>query len=891
MPVNIRRIQVFFEDGLFLRSRMHTSPIELDMVSQPWRMMDVEVIKGDVCTASQLDVLKSRVQRGPLSQEVMERRRASLEEKLSKHSGAICSARTSRFFQEIRPLLEKDAALAAMRARWANDRAHDAREHDKAAEIGAEFVVWPIANERRWPKPACAWLQHGRWFAMWRRSRRAMQAESRKLAQMTRGACKGQVASGMKRVNSTSSCGSWAVLSECSESSWQAVSECSDMSWLDLAAEVDIQTHIEAKIEEVSQVKQRCEKVLCEVMPALQEAKSALDSLCKADICEIKSMNKPPAGIVKVSEALCIIFNIRPTSNRKSKADFWKVASKRIWGDAQLMARMCYYDNDNIAPEVMEKLLPLESDPAFEPEQIKKASAAAYGVCLWVRALIAYDRLARSIYPEREALKNAELELTRAEAALAEKRSKVDEKLQEQAAEQATEPELPSLDIAEKAIRELQLTDLQEVKSLNKPPAGVSLTMEVLCIMLGVAPCRKRDGNRVFADYWDASRKLLCNPVSLLARMFSFKDAKVSNKTLETIAPYMQREDFDSSVIKKASKACEAICIWVRGMYKHHRRKIPKSDPEEDMKNTCDATIEKQRGISNAAISKPGEEEALDAMSSLSKAAIRELTSLAKPPGGVDLVCVAVMHLLAGIHKGIALDGRGCVKDANWKGCQKMLRHKDFFTCCDAAVELVCVGRLPAANVEAARKIVADCGDLFTVDAMKLKSKAAADLVQFVMAVIAYYGASITTKVESNISKGDIVELKSLSKPPVMVKRTLSAVSILLMGEESKWLQMVSDVGFLKKLMNFDIDRIPEPAWSKLQCFIDDEDFTPCRVKRTSKAAASLCEWVHAVYRERCNMISPRTTAPSEGTHTLEVESASSVPSSPPSSPVSLNTD
>jgi hypothetical protein len=125
-----------------------------------------------------------------------------------------------------------------------------------------------------------------------------MQAESRKLAQMARGACKGQVASGMKRVNSTSSCGSWAVLSECSESSWQAVSECSDMSWLDLAAEVDIQTHIEAKIEEVSKVKQRCEKVLCEVMPALQEAKSALDSLCKADICEIKSMNKPPAGIV-----------------------------------------------------------------------------------------------------------------------------------------------------------------------------------------------------------------------------------------------------------------------------------------------------------------------------------------------------------------------------------------------------------------------------------------------------------------------------------------------------------------------------------------------------------------------------------------------------------------
>jgi len=182
----------------------------------------------------------------------------------------------------------------------------------------------------------------------------------------------------------------------------------------------------------------------------------------------------------------------------------------------------------------------------------------------------------------------------------------------------------------------------------------------------------------------------------------------------------------------------------VRGMYKHHRGKVPKSDPEEDVKNTCDAIIEKQRGMSN---------------------------------------------------------------------------------------------------------------------------------------------------VEINISKGALDELKSFSKPPVMVIRTLSAVSVLLVDEEGKWSQMVSDVGLLTKLMNFDIGSVPESAWLKLQCFIDDEDFVPCKVKRSSKAAASLCQWVHAVYRERCSMISTRNAAPSEGIHNLKVESAPSVPSSPPTSPSSLNKD
>lgn len=50
------------------------------------------------------------------------------------------------------------------------------------------------------------------------------------------------------------------------------------------------------------------------------------------------------------------------------------------------------YDKDNIPPEVIVKIRPYMDNPDFEPEVVKKASKAAYGLVSWVRAMEAYDR-------------------------------------------------------------------------------------------------------------------------------------------------------------------------------------------------------------------------------------------------------------------------------------------------------------------------------------------------------------------------------------------------------------------------------------------------------------------------------------------------------------------
>merc|ERR1719329_771141 len=68
---------------------------------------------------------------------------------------------------------------------------------------------------------------------------------------------------------------------------------------------------------------------------------------------------------------------------------------------------------------------------------------------------------------------------------------------------------LPALEVATKALKALKLANIQEVKALGNPPAGVKLAMEAVCVMFQVKPIRKADPNnpgKKFDDFWEASK-------------------------------------------------------------------------------------------------------------------------------------------------------------------------------------------------------------------------------------------------------------------------------------------------------------------------------------------------------------------------------------------------
>jgi dynein heavy chain len=67
------------------------------------------------------------------------------------------------------------------------------------------------------------------------------------------------------------------------------------------------------------------------------------------------------------------------------------------------MSQLQEYDKDNIPPAVIAVIRPYLDRPEFNPETVKKASKAAYGLCCWARAMEAYDRwvVAMNVLPSR----------------------------------------------------------------------------------------------------------------------------------------------------------------------------------------------------------------------------------------------------------------------------------------------------------------------------------------------------------------------------------------------------------------------------------------------------------------------------------------------------------
>lgn len=144
-------------------------------------------------------------------------------------------------------------------------------------------------------------------------------------------------------------------------------------------------------------------------------------------------MKSPPMGVRLVMEAVCVLKGIKPDKindplgSGKKLDDYWG-PSKRLLGDIKFLENLINYDKDNIPEHIIktirEKYIP---NPDFKPERIAVASTACEGLCKWVIAMDAYDKVAKIVAPKKAALAKAMEEYNEAMEALNKKRAALKE--------------------------------------------------------------------------------------------------------------------------------------------------------------------------------------------------------------------------------------------------------------------------------------------------------------------------------------------------------------------------------------------------------------------------------------------------------------------------------
>ena len=138
---------------------------------------------------------------------------------------------------------------------------------------------------------------------------------------------------------------------------------------------------------EAAAIKQDCEEDLAAALPALEEARAALNTLKPNDISLVKAMKNPPNGVKLVMASVCVMLGRTPdripdpSGSGKRILDFWG-PSKKLLNEMNFLEQLKEYNKDAIPPAVMAVIrkdyIP---HPDFVPKTVAKASTAAEGLC------------------------------------------------------------------------------------------------------------------------------------------------------------------------------------------------------------------------------------------------------------------------------------------------------------------------------------------------------------------------------------------------------------------------------------------------------------------------------------------------------------------------------
>ncbi|KAI9351727.1 dynein heavy chain, N-terminal region 1-domain-containing protein [Zopfochytrium polystomum] len=152
---------------------------------------------------------------------------------------------------------------------------------------------------------------------------------------------------------------------------------------------------LDAQNVQIAKDKEEAESALAEALPALEEAKLALNSLSSSEITEIRSFAKPPKEVQKVCECICVIKGIKDVS--------WKSA-KTMMSQTDFKSSLSTLDVDGISSAQIKSVKGILREMDVSVQRMQEISSAGAGLLKFVLAVVGYCNVAKQIQPKRQAV-------------------------------------------------------------------------------------------------------------------------------------------------------------------------------------------------------------------------------------------------------------------------------------------------------------------------------------------------------------------------------------------------------------------------------------------------------------------------------------------------------
>lgn len=134
---------------------------------------------------------------------------------------------------------------------------------------------------------------------------------------------------------------------------------------------------------------------------------------------------------------------------------------------------------------------------------------------------------------------------------------------------------LPALDAAVKKVKEINVNDFYELKSVTNPTQTVVECFKIVCFMLGQPkPKKVTDPKKLASDpegYFELSKQRLLNePKKFLTSLVEYEKDSIPDALIAKVKPLMETEIMSEKKVSSASGALLAVRVWVEAMIKYY---------------------------------------------------------------------------------------------------------------------------------------------------------------------------------------------------------------------------------------------------------------------------------------------------------------------------------
>ncbi|KAJ8010647.1 hypothetical protein DPEC_G00077260 [Dallia pectoralis] len=191
----------------------------------------------------------------------------------------------------------------------------------------------------------------------------------------------------------------------------------------------------QAIVNEIEADKKVAERKLEAAKPALAAAEAALQTIKPADIATVRKLGKPPHLIMRIMDAVLLLFQRRvdPVTQdpeRPCPRPSWSEAMK-LMQQSGFLSMLLHFSKDSITEEVVELLAPYLDMEDYNLESAKRICGNVAGLCAWTEAMKDFFSINKEVLPLKANLTLQEARLGVAQGELSRAQEQLDTKQKE----------------------------------------------------------------------------------------------------------------------------------------------------------------------------------------------------------------------------------------------------------------------------------------------------------------------------------------------------------------------------------------------------------------------------------------------------------------------------